>query len=189
MSAISISLTLPQSQRTERFPLRLRSLVLALGFLATASAAAAPVSHSLQDQFGRAVTLALGAGRPAVVITSDRRGSPEDIAAWVKLLGPLPAGVTLYCLPNLKGLPFFVPQASVINKLRQSHPDLPMCLDWKGRTAASLGAPLNTAAVIVYGPGSGAAIGKVAGLASAAGLRRREPSSRRRSRPTEDRRS
>jgi hypothetical protein len=140
---------------------------IAAAFFASA-AGAAPAAASLEDQYGRAVELRIGEGRPAVVIASDLREAAEQIAAWDDALAGLPAGVEVYRIADLKALPFFVPRGAVAKDLKDKYPDMPLLLDWKGEVLARLKAPRKTTSVLVFGP-DGTEAGRVAGTAGLSG--------------------
>lgn len=136
-------------------------------FLA-ASAMAAPSAKTLEDQYGRAVEVRVGAGAPVVAVVSDVRDAAGEIAAWDQALAGLPSGAVVYRIADLKALPFFVPRGAVTKDLRDKHSGEALLLDWKGEVSSSLRAPRKTTAVLVFGP-DGSELGRIEGAASAAG--------------------
>jgi hypothetical protein len=133
-----------------------------------ASAIAAPAAKTLEDQYGRAVEVRVGAGAPVVAVVSDGRAAAEEIVEWDRALAGLQPGVAVYLIADLKALPFFVPRGAVAKDLRDKYSGVAMLLDWKGEVSSSLRAPRKTTAVLVFGP-DGSEAGRVEGAASAAG--------------------
>jgi hypothetical protein len=142
-------------------------VAVSAGLLAV-SALAAPAATTLEDQYGRAVEVRVGAGAPVVAVVSDLRAAAEEIAAWDKALVGLPAGTVQFRIADLKALPFFVPRGAVTKDLRDKYSGVAMLLDWKGAASESLRAPRKTTAVLAFGP-DGSELGRVEGAASAVG--------------------
>ncbi len=146
------------------------ALALLSAYLLSAAAFAQGPSGAwtFQDQFGASVDIRIGSGRAAVMIVSDKREAAEEIAAWEKLLGPLPPGTAVFRVANLKAIPFFVPKGSVSKDLKGNYPSMSLALDWKGELSSALAAPKRETAVLVFAP-DGTELARVAGPASAAG--------------------
>jgi hypothetical protein len=146
-----------------------RAAIVAIStVILAASATAAPSEKTLEDQYGRAVEVRVGAGASVVAVVSDVRAAAEEIVEWDRALAGLQPGVAVYRIADLKALPFFVPRGAVAKDLKDKHPDVQLLLDWKGDACAALGAPKKTTAVLVFGP-DGSELGRVKGTASLSG--------------------
>lgn len=143
-------------------------LLLFLFFAISALAQGSAGAWTLQDQFGKSADVRVGVGRTVLVIVSDTREAADEIDAWEKLLGTLPAAADVYRIANLKAIPFFVPKGSVMKDLKEKYPGMSLLLDWKGSVSSELKAPMKTVAVLVFGP-DGAELGRVVGAASVSG--------------------
>ncbi|MBU0928439.1 MAG: hypothetical protein KKA67_11870 [Spirochaetes bacterium] len=131
---------------------RLSAITAALSLFA----ALAPLpAQELTDQFGASVDVGAepSSGR-LVVVWSDRREAPDDIAAWLAAIGSsLPPGTGLLAVADLKAVPFFVPRAGIIKGVADSVPTRPVLLDWKGELIKRLGFKKGGPLVLVLGPG------------------------------------
>jgi len=148
--------------------LALASCILGLAAF-TASLGAEP-SWLLEDQFERRHDLSHAIGAEAsIVIVANAKDAAARLVAWKRALEASSlASVPVYLLCDLSGVPFFVPKATIVKRLRADHPDEALLLDWKGEAARRLATGKAQLIVQLYKNGRLAAT--VAGEADPQGL-------------------
>jgi len=116
----------------------------------------APLSaQTLEDQFGKSrdIGAELSTGN-LILVWSDRRDAPADLAAWCKALEEAAPGTKLVAVADLKSVPFFVSKSTIIKGVVQDEPTRSFVLDWKGEISARLGFERGGPVVLIIGPGS-----------------------------------
>jgi hypothetical protein len=139
-----------------------------LPIIVSSVAIASPLpSFTLEDQFERSHRATdLFDGRPVLIVGGDERQSDDQIRDWAKALrGRLGPEVRVFGLANLDGVPFFVPNQSVRNGLKEKNPKTIVLCDWDGRVFERLGFEEDTISVHVY-DGKGRLLIKIRGPTS-----------------------
>ncbi len=164
-------------RRTWRVGLIVGIVAGLLGILVGPAHARFPLTFRLDDQLEHhheARTL-FSKGRPVIFLGGAGRKTKEAMKKW---LGPLRkkfgAHARIVGYVDLRGVPFFVPNALVRRGLRKAFPKLVVLCDYKGKAVKSLGFLPKTLIRVRVFDGQGHLRGGVVGPFSVARLTRLE---------------
>lgn len=108
---------------------------------AASAAASAAVKTELQDQFGKTHSLpAEFSAKPLVIVAGDKRATREAMKTWIEALhGRLAGKAGLLGLSELNDVPFFIPNSTITDKMRELFPQQPILCDWDNEVYEAIG--------------------------------------------------